>query len=76
MTELLTLILLYSLSDTSTLLNIFVVSFILYSWKETSQLSEGNSEKKEERNNVKKRKETLKETCEGNCQKKMRKGTL
>ena len=60
MTELLTLILLYSLSNTSTLLNIFVVSFILYSWKETSQLSEGNSEKKEERNNVKKRKETLK----------------
>ena len=60
MTELLTLIFLYSLSNTSTLLNIFVVSYILYGWKETLQLSEGNSRKNEERNfEEKKRKETV-----------------
>ena len=46
-------------TNTSTLLNIFVVSFILYSWRETFQLLEGNSEKKEESNTEKKRKETF-----------------
>ena len=54
MTELLTLPLLHSLSSTSTLLNIFVVSFIPYSWKETFQLSEGLGKK-----HWKKRKETF-----------------
>ena len=85
MTEMLTLVLLHSLSNTSTLLNIFVVSFLLYNWKKTFQLSEGNSEKKEERNAEKKRKETFlkkhaKETVkineEGNFSIKYRKETL
>ena len=66
MTELLTLILLYSLSDTSTLLNI---SFIIYSLKKTFQLSEGTLKKKRKETLKKRGKKFLKKKLEGNCQK-------
>ena len=58
-----------------TLLNIFVVSFILYSWKEASNYHK-EALKNKERNTERKRKETFLKNHAKETVKKMRKGTL
>ena len=53
----------------STLLNIFIVSFILYSWKEASNYHKETLKKQGKKHWKKEEGNFLKKSCEGNCQK-------